>query len=80
MNTAEKQIVLEEGERKRLYKAINSRIYQLETNHEIRKKLFSDLHRDIKEHFRVASYKYIKRTNLLVAIRYIETWVPRKIY
>ncbi|MBO0962524.1 ORF6C domain-containing protein [Neobacillus sp. MM2021_6] len=80
MNTAEKQIALEEGERKRLHKAINSRVYQLETNHEIRKKLFMDLHRDIKARFRVGSYKYISRPNLLIAIRYIETWVPGKLY
>lgn len=76
----EKQKILCDGERKRLQKAINIRVYQLEKNQEVRKKLFSDIHRDIKERFGVPSYKEVKRSNLLSAIRYIESWSPRKIY
>lgn len=75
-----KQTVLGDGEKKRLHKAISSRVCQIENNQEIRKKLFSDIHRDIRERFSVSSYKDVKRSSLLAAIRYIESWSPRKIY
>lgn len=76
----ETKVVLGDGEKKRLHKAINSRVYEIEKNQEVRKKLFSELHRDIKERFGVASYKDVKRSSFLVALRYIESWMPRKIY
>jgi predicted site-specific integrase-resolvase len=75
-----KFIPLEPGEKKRIHKAINLRVYQLENNQEIRKKLFADLHRNVKEYFRVPSYKDIKRQDLQRAIRYIESWMPMKVY
>jgi hypothetical protein len=74
-----KHIILGDGEKKRLHKAISTRVYQIEKNQVIRKNLFMDLHRDLKQRFNVASYKDIKRSNLLDAIRYIEIWEPRKI-
>jgi hypothetical protein len=80
MNMTEKQVALGEGEKKRLHKAISSRVYQLEQNHEIRKRLFMALHRDIRDRFSVSNYKEIKRSHFFTAIRYIEAWKPGRIF
>ncbi|WP_410551765.1 ORF6C domain-containing protein, partial [Arthrobacter sp. SIMBA_036] len=42
-------------------------------------RLFREIHREIKDRFGVASYKDIKRRELLSAIKYIENWIPRKV-
>lgn len=73
------QITLDYGEQRRIQKAVNCKVYELESDKEIRKKLFSELHREIKDRFAVASYKDIKRKDMLSAVRYIEAWVPRKV-
>jgi Rha family phage regulatory protein len=75
----ENQITLDHGEQRRIQKAINGKVYELETDKEIRKKLFSELHREIKDRFAVSSYKDIKRKDMQAAIRYIEGWVPRRV-
>jgi prophage antirepressor-like protein len=75
----EHQITLDHGEQRRIQKGINSKVYELESDKEARKKLFSELHREIKDRFAVTSYKDIKRKEMQAAIRYIEAWVPRKV-
>jgi len=74
----EEQITLDHGEQRRLQRAISLRVYTLENNQPLRKKLFSELHREIKDRFAVASYKDVKRKELQLALRYIENWIPRK--
>ncbi|MDF2854257.1 MAG: hypothetical protein K0Q87_108 [Neobacillus sp.] len=75
----ENQITLDHGEQRRIQKAVNSRVYGLESDKEIRGKLFSELHREIKDRFAVTSYKDIKRKDMQSAVRYIEAWVPRRV-
>jgi Rha family phage regulatory protein len=75
----ENQITLDHGEQRRIQKGINRKVYELEIDQEARKKLFSELHREIKDRFAVASYKDIKRKDLLSAIGYIEGWVPKRV-
>jgi Rha family phage regulatory protein len=75
----EQQITLDHGEQRRIQKAINSKVYETDSDKEIRKKLFSELHREIKDRFAVTSYKDIKRKDMQAAIRYIEGWVPRRV-
>jgi prophage antirepressor-like protein len=75
----ENQITLDHGEQRRIQKAINSKVYETESDKEIRKKLFSELHREIKDRFAVTSYKDIKRKDMQTAIRYIDGWVPRRV-
>jgi Rha family phage regulatory protein len=75
----ENQITLDHGEQRRIQKGINRKVYELEIDQEARKKLFSELHREIKDRFAVASYKDIKRKDLLSAIGCIEGWVPKRV-
>lgn len=75
----ENEITLHHGEQRRLQKAVSSRVYKVSINKEERPKLFSEIHREIKDRFGVASYKDVKRQELQSAIRYIENWIPRKV-
>jgi prophage antirepressor-like protein len=75
----EQQITLDHGEQRRIQKAIGHKVYELENDQEVRGQLFREIHREIKDRFAVASYKDIKRKDLLSAIRYIEAWVPRRV-
>jgi hypothetical protein len=75
----EQQITLDHGEQRRIQKAIGHKVYELENDQDVRSQLFRELHREIKDRFAVASYKDIKRKDLLSAIRYIEAWVPRMV-
>jgi ribosomal protein L17 len=75
----ENQITLDHGEQRRIQKAVNCKVYELESEKEARKRLFSELHREIKDRFAVSSYKDIKRKDMQLAIRYIEAWVPRMV-
>jgi Rha family phage regulatory protein len=76
----EQQITLDHGEQRRIQRAVGSKVYELEKNPDIRKRLFMELHRDLKDRFAVTSYKDIKRKDLQAAIRYIDAWVPRRVY
>lgn len=75
----EEQITLDHGEQRRMQKAISSKVYELESNPELRPKLFRELYREIKDRFGVASYKDVKRKELLSALKYIEYWIPKKV-
>lgn len=76
---AENQVTLDYGEQRRLQKAVAIKVYELETDPIDKRKLFSELYREIKDRFAVASYKDIKRKDLQSAIRYIDGWLPRKV-
>lgn len=76
---AENQVTLDYGEQRRLQKAVAIKVYELETDPTDKRKLFSELYREIKDRFAVASYKDIKRKDLQSAIRYIDGWLPRKV-
>jgi methionyl-tRNA formyltransferase len=74
----EEQITLTSDEQRRLQRAVGAKVYEIESDQDNRKKLFSELHREIKDRFGVASYKDVKRKELQSALRYIENWIPRK--
>jgi hypothetical protein len=74
----EEQITLDHGEQRRIQKAVGQKVYELEENRDMRPSIFSELYKDIKDRFGVASYRDIKRKDMLCAIRYIEAWVPKK--
>lgn len=76
---AENQVTLDYGEQRRLQKAVAIKVYELEADPTDKRKLFSELYREIKDRFAVASYKDIKRKDLQSAIRYIDGWLPRKV-
>lgn len=75
----EEQITLASGEQRSVQKAVATKIYQVEENPKLRSKLFRELYREIKDRFAVASYKDIRRQDLQLALRYIDSWIPRKV-
>ncbi|WP_027410344.1 Rha family transcriptional regulator [Anoxybacteroides tepidamans] len=75
----DEQITLTSGEQRRLQKGVAQRVYELETDPKERSRLFRELYREIKDRFGVASYKDVKRKELQAALRYIESWVPKKV-
>lgn len=74
----ENQITLDHGQQRRIQRLIGSKVYEVASNEEHKRLLFAELHREIKDRFGVASYKDLKRQEMLKAIAYIESWVPRK--
>jgi len=75
----ENQITLDHGEQRRVQIGIASRIYELESDKQLRSPLFAELYREIRNRFGVTSYKDIKRKDMLSALNYIEAWVPRRV-
>ncbi|MEC1428823.1 ORF6C domain-containing protein [Bacillus sonorensis] len=75
----DEQITLDHGEQRRLQKGIARRVYSFTDDKKEAGRLFKEIHREIKDRFGVASYKDVKRKELLTAINYIENWVPRKV-
>ena len=73
------QITLDHGEQRRIQKLVATKVYEASTSEEQRKKLFSELHRELKDRFGVASYKDIKRHELQKAINYVDSWIPKRI-
>jgi hypothetical protein len=74
----EEQITLTSGEQRRLQKGVATKVYEICNDPESRPALFRELHREIKDRFGVASYKDLKKKELQTALRYINSWVPRK--
>lgn len=80
LNTkVDEQITLDHGEQRRIQKAVASRVYSFTEDGSERKRLFSELHREIKDRFAVSSYKDLKRKDKQVAVNYIVNWVPRRV-
>ncbi|KIL46981.1 hypothetical protein KP77_25500 [Jeotgalibacillus alimentarius] len=75
----ENQITLDHGEQRRLQKGVAQRVYSLTSCEKERRRLFRELYREIKDRFAVASYKDVKRKDLLTAINYIDNWIPRQV-
>lgn len=75
----EEQITLTSGEQRAVQKEVAKKIYEIENDTTIRPKLFSELHREIKDRFAVASYKDVRRQELRTVLNYIRSWVPRKV-
>jgi prophage antirepressor-like protein len=80
LNTkVDEQITLTSGEQRRLQKGVARRVYDFTKDKKEAAKLFRELYREIKDRFGVASYKDVKKRELLSAINYIENWIPRKV-
>ncbi|WP_144482354.1 ORF6C domain-containing protein [Bacillus pumilus] len=80
LNTkVDEQITLDHGEQRRIQKAVASRVYSFTEDESERKRLFSEIHREIKDRFAVSSYKDLKRKDMQVAVNYIVNWVPRRV-
>lgn len=73
------QITLDYGEQRRLQKLISSKVFEYAKSDNHKRLLYPELHREIKDRFGVASYKDVKRHELQSAIRYVESWIPRKV-
>jgi len=70
---------LDSGEQRAVQKTVATKIYQVEEDSKLRSKLFRELYREINDRFAVASYKDIRRQDLQLALRYIVSWIPRKV-
>lgn len=75
----ENQITLDHREQRGLQRAVARRVYELYENKDDRPQGFSAIYREIKDRFGVASYKDVKRKDLLTAIRYVNAWVPKRV-
>ena len=73
------QITLDYGEQRRLQKLISSKVYEHAKSENHKRLLYPELYREIKDRFGVSSYKDVKRHELQSAIKYVESWIPRKI-
>lgn len=72
------QITLDHGEQRRLQKLVGIKVFEHAKSDEHKKLLFPELYREIKDRFGVASYRDLKRQDLQTAIRYVESWIPKK--
>ncbi|MET4562736.1 hypothetical protein ABIA69_003927 [Lysinibacillus parviboronicapiens] len=75
----DEQITLASGEQRSIQKAVASKVYEIEEDPKVRPNLFRELYREIKDRFAVASYKDIRRQDFQLALRYINSWIPRKV-
>ncbi|MBM7634031.1 Rha family transcriptional regulator [Geomicrobium sediminis] len=75
----EEQITLDYHEQRMVQKAIGKRVHHFTEEQDMKRKYYSQLHRDIKDRFAVASYKDIKRKDLLPATNYINHWIPKRV-
>lgn len=77
-NKVDNQITLDHGEQRRLQRLISTKVYEHATSDSHKRVLYPELHREIKDRFGVSSYKDVKRHELQSAIKYVESWIPRK--
>lgn len=63
---------------KEIAKSVYRHIVNEEDNEKHRKKLFAEIHREIKDRFAVASYKDVKQKNFSSALTYVQAWIPKK--
>lgn len=74
----EECITLDSGEQRRIQKVIAKKVYSISNDQNIRKMLFSEIYREIRDRFGVASYKDIKSHELESAVGYVNAWIPKK--
>ncbi|WP_042165585.1 Rha family transcriptional regulator [Paenibacillus gorillae] len=75
----ETQIRLNQGEQRRMQKAVSSRIYKFSADREERGKMFQELYREIKDRWGVPSYRDVSQKDMQDVIRYIDAWFPKKV-
>lgn len=77
-NKVENEIRVDNGEQRKIQKAVGTRVYQrmdVAENHQNKNFMFQALYRDLKDRFGVASYRDIKRKDLTVVLEYIAGWI-----
>lgn len=71
-------MVLSEGAKKRIQKAIGERVYALAKGGQDKEPLFQQLHRDIREKWNVSTYHEIEQANVLHVVNFIGSWRPKE--
>lgn len=66
--------VLQQGQCRRLQKAVSVRVFQLTSNKGAAQAIFKAIYSAIKERYNVDSYKSINPSKFQEALRFIETW------
>lgn len=77
-NKVENEIRVDNGEQRKIQKAVGTRVYQrmdIAENHQNKNFMFQAIYRDLKDRFGVASYRDIKRKDLTVVLEYIAGWI-----
>lgn len=72
----EEQITLDNGEQRKVQKAIARKIYSIEQDKAVRRELFHQIYREIKDRWAVASYRDVRRTELHEVLDYVAAWKP----
>ncbi|MCG7410597.1 ORF6C domain-containing protein [Paenibacillus sp. ACRRX] len=65
------------GEKKRIQRAINDRVYKLATPGLALEELFRQLHRAIKSEYNVTTYHDLQSKDMLAIVRFIAAWQPK---
>jgi len=73
------QITLDYGQQRLLQQLISKKVYQHALSKEHKRVLFAELYREIKDRFGVSSYKDVKRKEMQTVIKYLESWIPKKV-
>ena len=71
------QITLNYQEQRKVQKSVARRVYEM-FDVDNRPKGFGSLYSEIKDRFGVGSYKDLKRTDLQLAVNYINNWIPKR--
>jgi len=74
----EEQITLDHKQQRDVQKAVSTRVYKFANNPKEVRRLYGELYRELKDRFGVASYRDIKKKDILLAVNYIEAWIPKK--
>ena len=69
--------MLNQGEQKRVLKAISSRVYDLQPTPKTPSELHRELHGDIKIRWGVTSYRNLSSVNIIGILNFINGWSPR---
>ncbi|MFF2754799.1 Rha family transcriptional regulator [Psychrobacillus sp. NPDC058041] len=72
------QITIDHGEQCLMQQLISKKVSEHAISGGHKRVLFPELYGEIKNRFGVSSYRDVKRNELQTAIRYIESWIPRK--
>ena len=77
-NKVDNEIRIDHAEQRKLQKAVSIRVYQrLDVISADRNLMFPAIYRDLKDRFGVASYRDIKRKDLMEALAYVQNWIER---
>ncbi len=70
------QITLDSGQQRMLQQAINQKVCSIEPNSSERRSLFAEIHKEVKNRWKVPSYKDVLKQDLPAVLTYIKAWVP----